>query len=296
MVFTSNRKYNGRDLNGSNVIITLIDSGVLINNFFFNDPNYPKVTFNTTDVNHRKIVRYDIFTNNNFFKSVRHGTHYDIIPLSSTDTIPLNLYNGHAPGAKIYVGDIGIDEEESIGVSFTFNIFEQSKILNSPIIPCSWGDPDTTPELTHMIDYLSYENPSQLFVFAAGNEYFYYRIGSPGISKNVLTVTSSDPPRSYYLSDSTHAINIVDWNAFLVVSSPNFFSTMKRHENSYLGNIELINYNEGINENEYQSIAVVINGNYDYFSFKKIFDLILLNKAKVAIVFDSSSVVLMACI
>lgn len=71
---------------------------------------------------------------------------------------------------------------------------------------------------------------------------------------------------------------------------------MKRHENSYLGNIELINYNEGINENEYQSIAVVINGNYDYFSFKKIFDLILLNKAKVAIVFDSSSVVLMACI
>lgn len=210
------------------------------------------MTFNTTDVNHRKIVRYDIFTNNYFFKSVRHGTHYDIIPLSSTDTIPLNLYNGHAPGAKIYVGDIGIDEEESIGVSFTFNIFEQSKILNSPIISCSWGDPDTTPELTHVIDYLSYENPSQLFVFAG--------------------------------------------NAFLVVSSPNFFSAMKRHENSYLENIELINYNEGINESEYQSIAVVINGNYDYFSFKKIFDLILLNKAKVAIVFDSSSVVLMACI
>lgn len=288
--YTSNRKYNERGLNGSNIIVTVIDTGVLVNNCFFYDKNFPNFLYNTTNYEHKKIVRYDIFTNN-FYKNVRHGTHTAGIIAGFTDSIPMNLYNGHAPASKLYVGDIGTGEDEDIDVSLTFEIFNQTKKLNSPIISCSWGDPETTAELTEMFDHLSYQNPSQLFVFAAGNDYMYYRIGSPENSKNVLTVAASDPPRSFYLSDSSHIIKIVDGNEFLNVTSPNIFSAMKSHQISFLQDIETIIYDDTKQASEYSNKAVILSEYKEsdyYFHYKNILDLLASNNAKVAIVFDQS--------
>lgn len=283
--YTSNRKYNDRGLNGSNVIVTLIDSGTDVNNCLFNDPKYP-TPYNETNLNHRKIVRYDPFADG-YDKVIGHGTHCAGIIAGSTESLPMSLYNGQAPAAKLYVADIGFDSNKSIDVSFTFDIFQQSIKLNSPIISCSWGAAENTPEFTQMFDYLSYENPSHLFVFAAGNDYSSYTIGSPANSKNVLTIASSYPTRSFYLEDKSHIVKIVDGNEQLTVTSTNVFSTMKKHEISYLDNIELITYNENLLPSEYANKAVVIYRSYPYsIYYKKIFDTLASNNAKVAIVFD----------
>lgn len=285
--YTSNRKYNERGLTGSNVIVTLIDTGADMNNCLFRDPSVP-APFNKTDFNHRKVVRYDPFVDASD-QYAGHGTHCAGTIAGSTESSPMSLYNGHAPDAKLYVADVGKDEEDNIQIDLAnfFDIVDQSKILKSPIISCSWGSNMSVPELTSIFDYMCYDDPSQLYVFAAGNDGLQYSVGSPSNSKNVLTVAASYPPRSFFLG--YYPLNLVqlrDNDQVLNVTSHNAFNAMTKYQLNWFNNIEVVKYDGASEhgENDYVDKAVIIpqkSPNYD-----DIFDLLVKYKAKLAIVYD----------
>lgn len=284
--YTSNRKYNDRNLTGNNVIVTLIDTGADMNNCLFRDPNIPP-PFNTTNYNHRKVIRYDPFVDSTD-RYAGHGTHCAGIIAGQTYTEKVELYNGHAPGAKLYVADIGKDEQDNINVDLSsiFEIIDTSHELKSPILSCSWGTNVSIPELTTLIDYLAYSDPSQLFVFAAGNDGLKYTVGSPADSKNVLSVAASYPTRPFFNSYSTYSwIKIVKNNKeSLNATSLNSYLAFDERKSDFLNNVEIVTFSEST-FSEYSQKVVVIP-NKDGRNLTDVFDAILKKEAKAAIVFD----------
>ena len=71
--YISKPKYNERGLNGSDVIVTLVDSELDLDNCIFKDINYPTL-YNITNLNHRKVFHYDTFSDKTD-KVMMHGTH-----------------------------------------------------------------------------------------------------------------------------------------------------------------------------------------------------------------------------
>lgn len=282
---TSNRKFNHLGINGSNVIVTLIDSGADIHNCLFHDPKIP-VPMNQTNLSHRKIVRYDPFVDGSD-QFAGHGTHCAGIIAGSVDTTPMNLYNGHAPGSKLYIADVGLDKEDEMELDLSYfdRILVQSKKLGSPIVSCSWGSNETIPSLRVMFDYLSYKDPSQLYVFAAGNEGELYSVGSPGDSKNVLTVGATNPSRPWFRGYSSY--NIIQFHngdKIVNVTSPNMNIALERYGESYFLNIPIVQYSQDKNPSEFSNSIVYIETQENV---TKILDMLSENNARFAAVYQA---------
>lgn len=289
--YTSNRKYNDRNLTGNNVIVTLIDTGADMNNCLFRDPNV-QTPFNKTNLNHRKVVRYDPFVDSTD-RYAGHGTHCAGIIAGSTDEDEkVSLYNGHAPNAKLYVADIGKDEVDSINVDLSslFDIVEASKKLESPIISCSWGINVSVPELSTLIDYLAFSQPFQLFVFAAGNDGTQYAVGSPADSKNVLTVAASYPTRpffnSYYplnwikIEKGDQIVNATSFNSNLVFEE-------RKEPSLFLRNVEVVTFDDD-SSSKYSGKVVVIPDTVSK-NLTDVFDFLQKKEAKAAVVFNKNA-------
>lgn len=267
--YASNRLYNDRGLDGKDVIVTVIDSGLDLDNCLFKDPNYD-TPFNTTNYKHRKVVRYDPFADD-VDKYVGHGTHCGGTIAGQIDTLPISLYNGMAPAAKLYVADIVKDEQSNkfIDSSFIPEIVEQAKELKSPILSCSWGFDGDNLDSTAMYDYLGYVNKEMLFVFAAGNYDNYYTISSPGDSKNVLTVGASLYPKSGCVEVPNEGPILVSSDGeTLSLVAENRFEQIRDNPISYLNDLDVVRLNESLpfeNYSIYKDKVVILPNELDYY-------------------------------
>lgn len=74
---------------------------------------------------------------------------------------------------------------QSVPLEFQVSVMRK---VNSTLSSNSWGG--TNPNLLQINEYdkYAYENPDILWVFAAGNSYYY--VASPGASKNVFNSSS----------------------------------------------------------------------------------------------------------
>ena len=249
--YTSNRVINDRGINGSDVIVTIIDTGASSTNCLFMDSNndFP---INTTNLNHRKIVRYDAFADeSDEFNG--HGTHCAgiVAGYPEDESNPLRIYAGHAPAAKLYISDTALDKDtREIALSLD-NIQEtinNSVQLSSHIISCSWGFDlsQNSNLLTYIFDEIVNSYPDILFVFAAGNDGGIYSINSPGESKNVLTVGAASPLRGVYLQNlESQIITITDNSSFSInVSSSNFYDILEETEIWSFTNLDTVRLRE----------------------------------------------------
>jgi subtilisin family serine protease len=222
-LFESTRVLNDRGINGSGVIVTVIDHGVDHSSLFFNDTHIP-VPINRTDWSHRKIVRYDDFADSTF-EPDDHGTHISGT-IAGYATGSLNLYRGHAFGARLYVADIGDSVNlhghlESI-VLATSRAFE----LGNPIVSCSWAT-ENSFAVRYTFDSVVYDHPEILYVFPAGNSGGHFEIGAPGASKNVLTVGSLSPLPGSDLGNSTfREVFLVSGDLKISVESDNLYDRL----------------------------------------------------------------------
>ena len=186
-------------LNGTGVVITIIDSGVDKDHAFFKD-SQREFPFNVIDKNHRKVIRYVTLADDKD-KIIGHGTHCagSIAGYAECGDCPINLYKGAAPMAKLQVIDFSVDSNQSTSSPLSFQSVQDSirnaTEVDSHIISCSWGS-QTNLLFTTMIDELMFKNDSVAMVFAAGNSGNYYTVMSPSDSKNVITVGATSPPIS----------------------------------------------------------------------------------------------------
>ena len=218
------RALHGMGLNGTGEIVSVVDSGLDVSHCSFYDPNHA-TPFNVTNMNHRKVVRYEAI-GDRVDPSMGHGTHVCGILAGKArcENCGLGLYDGVAPGAKIYMHDLGdlkIGAGDLGDVSLPF-FMEKMRELGSYIASNSWGFMSGHNDVRMEFSRTAYENPDVLFVFAAGNSYSTGTINVPGNSKNVLSVGAAAPPgssaidqltrRSLYVRYGSEKIAVVNEN------------------------------------------------------------------------------------
>jgi subtilisin family serine protease len=231
--FESTRTVNSHSIDGTGIVVSVIDSGVSSTHPFFSDAGRP-MPINQTDLEHRKVIRYDAYVDSIDTQS-GHGTHAagTVAGLARPECESLNLYRGHASGAKLHIVDIGDDTDSeylSISIDSLTDAVEKGYDLGARIFSCSWGSEDNWV-MRYIFDWLVQHNPTVLFVFAAGNEGAPHSVVSPGSAKNVLTVGSTTVLAGAAISAaSSQSIRLVSTSpSFSVaVSSPNLYSVVSK--------------------------------------------------------------------
>lgn len=180
-------------LDGTNVTVTILDTGVDVNHTFFYDPEHAFVVNKT--LKHRKIKRYWAFKDDTDTKG-GHGTHCagTIAGNAYCDGCSESYYNGVAPNATLAVIDGGASDRPGL---FSPDITQYVKFMDeagSKISSNSWGMsvPGEYMIQSKTYDSVLKEHPDKLFIFSAGNEGMRESIGSPGTANNVLTVGAAD--------------------------------------------------------------------------------------------------------
>ena len=147
----------------------------------------------TFDLTKRKVIQY-ISYKNDFDTRNGHGTHVcGTIAGKSLTTKASD--NGHGEGAKIAFFDMSTDGNsisypEPIGQ----NVFKPAFDAGARLHSNSWGSSLNLYQQTEVdIDSYHIEQDKFLALFAAGNDGDdgYYSVGSPGCSKNAMTVGAS---------------------------------------------------------------------------------------------------------
>ncbi|OHT10850.1 hypothetical protein TRFO_19744 [Tritrichomonas foetus] len=195
-----------KGIQGQKEIVSIVDSGVDHRHCFFHDSKV-KVPINMTNLNHRKIVRYeaiaDAYDGNN-----GHGTHVSgvIAGKSFCEQCSASLYNGIAPEAKLFFVDAGYESNPTVLTpDYSFKAVLQIALkLNSSIFSNSWGFPPTTKKVRSLFDRIGYETPSVSFFFGAGNTRKRFKIFTPANSKNVIAVGSIGIPQLKNLDNGYH--------------------------------------------------------------------------------------------
>lgn len=195
-------------LTGRDQVIAISDSGLDTYHCLFYDPNV-KTPFRVRDFNHRKIVLYDPVADD--LEAERgHGTHVCGIVAGEAGCTDCGLsqYNGVAPGAKIYMHDLG-DLRNGGGSIIDINLpyyIERMRYASSFISSNSWGYSSGFEEIRATFSRFAFENPDLLFLFACGNSYSSYTIHVPSNSKNVLAVGALTSPYGALFEKSSDSI------------------------------------------------------------------------------------------
>ena len=188
------RKLQDLGLDGTDQIISVVDTGVDIQHSFFYDPNN-NVQFETINNNHRKIIQYN--TKNDQTDINGHGTSVASVisgtPLNNNDAN--KLYEGVAPGSKLHIIDIIDDETYSTENLDLNNQIELMREVGSTINQNSWQETSSN-DLIDIYNAFSFNNSDLLFVFSAGNNKNQQTIYSPSDCKNGLTVGYTNRPGS----------------------------------------------------------------------------------------------------
>ena len=196
------RKLQDIGLDGSDQIISVVDTGVDIKHSFFNDPN-EEVTYNSSNPNHRKIIQYDTaFQNEQDING--HGTAVAGIisgtPLNNNDAN--KLYEGIAPASKLHILDLINDSTLD---SFDIDPENQTNTMQSIgsyINHNSWQQSSVT-SLSDEYTNASFKHKDILFVFPSGNRNQIGSIFSPSDCKNGITVGYTNRPGSSEIEQET---------------------------------------------------------------------------------------------
>jgi hypothetical protein len=118
---------------------------------------------------HRKIARYDPVVN---AKDVMgHGTFCGGIPAGAADCA-VNLYRGHAPGARLFVVDIGSDEDRAgltVGPASLEREVNVAIENGSKVASCRWGLDHADEVIVEFFREFVFRHSEVLFLFGAGN-------------------------------------------------------------------------------------------------------------------------------
>ena len=242
------RKLQREGLNGDGQIITILDTGIDTNHDFFYDPNYPDPPIDTTNLNHRKVVRIEALADGEDYPS-GHGTHVAGIAAghSLTDDSAASLYNGAAIKSKLYIADFAHGDVPDVDID-NERIIEHMNELDSHISSNSWGYDNYSLSISSEYDRLSLENPELLYVFSAGNTNGPMTILAPADAKNILTIGMTHSPsissirdsRRYIITDGSTVIDdieiVANEDLLLQNDSPILsFKDVKSETSFYLG-------------------------------------------------------------
>lgn len=264
-------------LTGKGQVVAVSDSGLDTHHCFFYDPNV-SAPFRNPNFNHRKIVLYDPVADD-LDAERGHGTHVcGIIAGSSLcQNCGLDQYSGVAPGAKIYMHDLGDLKSGGgsiIDISVPYYV-ERMRVASSFISSNSWGYSSGEDEIRAAFSKYAFNNPDILFLFACGNSYSSYTIHTPSNSKNVLAVGALTSPYGAFYDSARESIffpsnnkknhpTILEHNSGPTVSELMKASPSSSYQNK---NVFIVNPNDPSTKkadlNMNQNIVIVDNSNID---------------------------------
>lgn len=250
-------------LTGKGQVISVSDSGLDSYHCSFYDPNV-STPFKTPNFNHRKIVLYDPVADDKEGER-GHGTHVCGILAGKAlcRNCGLDLYDGIAPDAKIYMHDLG-DLRKGTGDIIDVNLsyyVERARLVSSYILSNSWGYSVGHKEIRATFSKFAYLNPDLTFVFACGNSRSSYTIHTPSNSKNTLAVGAlTSPFGAFYESTSNGMFEFGDHKLILDhIIGPTIAETMKRSPSASYNKKKFMVINSFDNGTYINSIVLIRN-------------------------------------
>ena len=200
--FETVRTLHNIGLDGTGQVINIVDTGIdVFSPFFYDENNSLDSISSKTNLKHRKVIRIESYADDRDYTR-GHGTHVSGIAAGKAfckeSKCGISQYDGIAPGAKIYMSDIGhanIDGD----LSENFDLDEQAKLLienNAYISSNSWSYDFQSNEDIYLYDKAAYTYQDILYLFAVGNDYSYFSINTPSTCKNVIAVGATYGPTS----------------------------------------------------------------------------------------------------
>jgi len=219
-------------VNGSGEVAGVADSGIDLYSCYFLGPSDPVQMTDrnnwlngalVTDLTQRKVVQYVAYADsyddvgghgthvcgtvsgaqNSNWETVNNGT--SPVYFGDNETIDYSGYvpfdevpdnKGVAPQAKIAFFDIGITGWRWLAIPDDYQaMFDSAYEAGARVHSNSWGAAVNTYRPDDLqVDMYIYDHPDFAILFAAGNEgdLGYHSVGSPGLSKNAITVGASE--------------------------------------------------------------------------------------------------------
>ncbi|KPI90684.1 subtilisin-like serine peptidase [Leptomonas seymouri] len=191
-------------LNGSGEIIAIGDSGVDTESCYFRDPAEAIAYYPDVNPRHRKIISYHAYVAADGMVDATdrpkgHGTHVAGIasgcmaPSSDEGTPDAALFNGVAPGAKLFVRDLNGGTSTDLSLPLNLQeIFESAYRVGARISSNSWGFQSQVPSYSAMekVFDATVADRRDLLVLAAVGNSGKNNVYIPARAKNVLTVGS----------------------------------------------------------------------------------------------------------
>jgi subtilisin family serine protease len=203
------RYLQSKGLNGSGIVVTIIDSYLDRNSTFFADPKVP-IQNTIYSPTHRKVV-YNDWDPDIVMNTGEHGTHVAGIVAGSPLQPDLMKYAGVAPAAKIALQTV-------CAANFMDQLWNAPGIMDqigSHIHSNSWGGTFKGKFTADWrLNSLAHQHSDKLFIFAVGNDGTgnssigtYFEVNSPGSAKNILTVgalsllqVSASPSHDFWIN------------------------------------------------------------------------------------------------
>jgi hypothetical protein len=191
------RRIWNEGLTGEGLLLSTSDSGIRTDHVMFYDPSCP---INSPGVypNHRKIVAYKLFEGGAFSGSgdLFHGTFVNCTLAGNDTLLGTSSYDGMAKDARIYFVDF-VDDTNNLQLPSNLTVLYDTIYLGQGLgynilqHSGSWGFSNYSG--AYLIqdaanDAYVWEHRDFLNLYAAGNYGLPYRIISPAIAKNTITV------------------------------------------------------------------------------------------------------------
>jgi len=181
------------NLTGTGEIIGIADTGIDPYSCFFFDPNTP-FPYDTVNYNHRKVVYYDTYVDNE--DGASHGTTVSGVAAGKCSRSDgYEAYNGAAFNGKIAFFDIGYSNGALvIPPNVDTDLFSPLYNVGARVQSMSWGSSSSTYTTdARNLDVFMWDHSDAIVFVAGGNsgEDGSYTVGSPGTCKSGLTAGAS---------------------------------------------------------------------------------------------------------
>jgi hypothetical protein len=186
-------------LDGTNEIIGVVDTGLDHTSCFFHDENYGDIIFSEAMPEHRKIQYYYDYVDQTDDTETGHGTHVcgSVLGEHNDESSEFAEFNGIVPAARIAFMDIGdsstgaLTVPANIGTGAFLPLYKQG----ARVFSCSWGTMNTNYYNTdaRSVDSFMAKYPDTLVIFSAGNSGAYgaYSVTSPATNLNGMAIGAS---------------------------------------------------------------------------------------------------------
>lgn len=244
------RKLYKMGLDGTGQIINIVDTGIDEFNCFFYDKLH-RAPINTTNLEHRKIVRIDDWIDSQDARE-GHGSHVagSAAGAAVCEGCGMSVYNGAAPGAKIYMTDIGKAEiRDDVSGDYDLELTSQRMTeMGAGISSNSWGYSEDPGIVEFMFDSIAEKYPYITFIFATGNAKRPISITAPATGKNTLGIGLTTNAASYKFESSSGNnlyLESADGKTVKLNQSTytDYFSSTLKNESAWLSNVPIVDYN-----------------------------------------------------